>query len=168
MGKLTDSFKDTSQQLGKLKQGIQQMQALGEALADNTQDVAAAALRTGYAYAKVEAAQAEVASAQTSKLWTLPMLKAEFATAAKAYGHLKAEFGVSLRSRSWQNILDAWNEALEQKPSAQLCAPERSPQHLSPEPSALEQRLLALERLVAQQSVKIAQLEAQTQARCHR
>jgi hypothetical protein len=198
MGKLTDSLKATSNQLDRLKSGIQQMQGLGEALADNTEVVAEAALRAGYAYAKVEAARTDVAQAQLSlqsdtqftdaqfthvqaeasapapcppSPWTLKMLKAEFGKAAEAYAHLKREFGVSLRSRSWQNILDALNKASND--AAQPKTPVQLPAQgsslgllpgLSLEPSALAARILALEQLVDQQSARIAQLEDQVGA----
>lgn len=139
MGKLTDSLKSATQQLGGLKQGIAQMQDLGQELADNAGAIAEVALRAGYAYAKAEALSQEpvvqepvvqepldqtpagqdlsgepaivLAEVIDSCSWTLTELKTCFGTTQAAYAYLKTETGLKLRSRSWQALLESFQGA---------------------------------------------------------
>lgn len=169
MGKLTDSLKDTSKQLDRVKDGVRQMQALGEGMADNAQAVAEAGLRTGYAYAQVETARADVARAEAglaeaaveAEPWTMKSLKAEFGSAAKAYTHLKSEFGVTLRSRSWANILAAFNGEKSALPSQQPASKKLPLSASSKHGHSLEKRVVELERLAQQQAARITTLEEQ-------
>lgn len=174
MGKLTDSLKETSKQLDRVKDGVRQMQALGEGIAENAEAVAEAGLRTGYAYAQVEAARAEVERAEAGlsevalEPWTLETLKAEFGSAARAYAHLKTEFGVTLRSRSWANILATFNGEKSALPSQQPASARLSLSTSSKSDHSLEKRVVELERLTLQQADRIAVLEAKLESLLNR
>jgi ribosomal protein S15P/S13E len=160
MGKLTDSLKAVTQQLGEIQHGIDRMQELGQELADNTLTVTDAALRTGYAYAKAEA---EIANAQSGEImsqlalpsaptaldadqlggatrWTEKLLKARFGTCKAAYQYLRDTHGIRLKKQSWKNIVDAFNGAVDDRPP--------------------EQRIAQLEQTLARQGQQIAMLAA--------
>ena len=170
MGKLTDSLKNTSQRLNALQQGIRQMQSIGEELADNTLVVAEAALRAGYAYAQAEAETVAEgdrprpaiapSSPSESSDWSVEALKARFGTCAKAYRYLRDRHGVTLKSRSWQAIATAFQQA---EASAQA-APTTMPAGDRPSGAqTLEARVSQLEQTVAAQALQIAELQAQLQ-----
>ena len=156
MGKLTDSLKASTRKLQDIKQGIHQMQQLGQELGDNTFKVAEAALKAGYAYAQAEAELAagemvvEVKCLPESPFWTVANLKERFKTCNAAYQHLKLEYGVTLKSRSWQAIADAFNQVQTQTQNKN-------------DRSSLEQRVIQLETLVQSQQQQIASLERQLQ-----
>jgi hypothetical protein len=59
MGRLTDSLKSASADLDAIETGIEKMGELGQELAENTINVADAALKTGYQYAKSEVQERE-------------------------------------------------------------------------------------------------------------
>lgn len=159
MGKLTDSLKATTARLGAIKHGINQMQELGRELADNTLVVADAALRTGYAYAKAEAAIAQSVVVESlpmqalpsttevpdspqlgqAKQWTEKTLKERFGDHHAAYRYLRDTYGIQMRHRSWKNIVKAFNN--------------------NSEDCTLTQRVVQLEQTVAQQGQYIAVLE---------
>lgn len=167
MGKLTDSLKNTSQRLNALQQGIRQMQSIGEELADNTLVVAEAALRAGYAYAQAEAetlAEGDrplpaiaPSSSPAPSDWSVEALKARFGTCAKAYHHLRDRHGITLKSRSWQAIATAFQQAE---------AAQTAPSPAGDRPSSaqtLEERVSQLEQTVTAQALQIAELQAQIQ-----
>jgi hypothetical protein len=159
MGKLTDSLKATTKQLGEIKQGIQQMQALGHELADNTLNVADAALRTGYAYAKAEAEVAQPALIALPALpgaptipdadqlnggvWTEAKLKQRFGKLQAARQYLHEQYNVTSQPRSWKAAIALFND-LESTPDC-----------------SIEQRLTQLEQAVSQQQQQLAILMAQ-------
>jgi uncharacterized coiled-coil protein SlyX len=127
MGKLIDSLKGVTHQLEDIQHGIEQMQALGQELADNTLIVAETALRTGYAYAQaeVESSRVQVATNSHNSLpaarvldadqlgnataWTIDSLKARFKHLNAAYQHLRSLYGIKLQIRSWKTVTDAFN-----------------------------------------------------------
>ncbi len=171
MGKLTDSLKNTSQRLNALQQGIRQMQSIGEELADHTLVVAEAALRAGYAYAQAEAetlaegdrplpAIAPSSPPEPSD-WSVEALKARFGTCAKAYRHLRDRHGVTLKTRSWQAIATAFQEA---EASAHAESPAGESGDRPSDAQALEDRVSQLEHLVTAQALQISELQAQVQA----
>ncbi|MGB3239241.1 MAG: hypothetical protein WBB29_13160 [Geitlerinemataceae cyanobacterium] len=95
MGKLTDSLREAAKELDNIESGIDRIANIGQELAENTVNVADAALRAGYSYAKVEAQeQEEIASLTVSK-------------ALPDASEIQKEF-VSLRSS--QNSLKSWND----------------------------------------------------------
>lgn len=172
MGKLTDSLKNTSQRLNALQQGIRQMQSIGEELADNTLVVAEAALRAGYAYAQAEAETVAEgdrplpaiapSSSSASSDWSVEALKARFGTCAKAYRYLRDRHGVTLKTRSWQAIAAALQEA---EASAQAAPSVTTPAGDRPSGAqTLEDRVSQLEQRVTAQALQIAELQAQIQA----
>lgn len=120
MGKLTDSLKAATQQLSEIKHGINQMQELGQELADNTITVAEAGLRTGYAYAKAEETltQSQLVSPASKILdaeqlgsassWTEKALKERFGSCDKARQYLQNDYNICV-NRSWKKVVDAFN-----------------------------------------------------------
>lgn len=158
MGKLTDSLKATTKKLDDIKHGIQEMQELGRELADNTLNVADAAMRVGYAYAKAEVEQTESHASQSpvalpsapsvlepdhlidSPYWTQELLKARFSTCRAAQQHLREIYRIRLKSCSWQKVVEAFNGSC-------------------PQPSSPEQRIAQLEETVLQQAHHITVLQ---------
>lgn len=168
MGKLTDSLKASTRKLQDIKQGIHQMQQLGQELGDNTFKVAEAALKAGYAYAQAEA---ELATGETvvegkylpeSPFWTVANLKERFKTCNAAYQHLKIEYGVTLKNRSWQAIADAFNQIPKDAFNQNQTQTQTHIQNKNDRPS-LEQRVVQLETLMQSQQQQIASLEGQLQ-----
>lgn len=153
MGKLTKSLKEATKKLDQVQYGINQMQELGQEITENTFRVAETALRTGYLYAKAEAEETETQPllpggspvAEKNQLkdethWTEASLKAKFGSYDAAYRYLRDVRGIKLRSRSWKNIVDAFNEGVEEL--------------------SLTQRVVQLEQTLTQQTQYIATLEA--------
>jgi hypothetical protein len=95
MGKLTDSLRKATKELDNIESGIDRIANLGQELAENTVNVAEAALHAGYSYAKAEAREQEVTASQPA-LNALP-------EAAEIQKEL-----VSLRSS--QSSLKSWND----------------------------------------------------------
>lgn len=163
MGKLTNSLKATTKQLNEIKRGIHKMQELGQELSDNTLTVAAAGLRTGYAYAQaeVEAANTQVNTTpsnpqqalssapiplDTNQLnnsahWTIESLKSRFGSYQAAYQYLKDVHGISVKQRGWQYVLAAFNSGVNDRNRL------------------VEQRVAQLEEIVALQKQEITVLE---------
>lgn len=154
MGKLTDSLKETTQKLSDLKHGIYEMQQLGRDLADNTLEVADAALRTGYAYAKAESGKTgektkrlidlspkvlDADELHEAPYWTQKLLKTKFGSFNAAYEYLRDVHNIRVKHRSWNKLVDIFNGNLD----------ARSP----------EQRLASLEHLFSQQEQRINGLE---------
>ncbi|MFB2978681.1 hypothetical protein [Microseira sp. BLCC-F43] len=152
MGKLTKSLKEATKKLDQVQYGINQMQELGQEITENTFRVAETALRTGYLYAKAEAEETptqqllpgESHPSEKNQLkgethWTEASLKAKFGSYDAAYRYLRDVRGIKLRSRSWKNLVDAFNEGVEQL--------------------SLAQRVVQLEQTVNQQTQYIATLE---------
>ncbi|MDC0834579.1 hypothetical protein POG22_16440 [Geitlerinema sp. CS-897] len=171
MGKLTDSLKSTTQKLETIKNGIQNMKEIGDDLSDNTLRVAETALRAGYAYAKAEGGEVVESRVETDRdrasrpeaqfpqsesdrtlasptVWTPETLKAKFGKLNEAYRYLKSTSGITLKTRSWATVVDAFNRLDESA---------REEKSLF---SSLEDRLLNLEKIVAERSQYIKQLES--------
>ncbi|PZV19348.1 MAG: hypothetical protein DCF22_00265 [Leptolyngbya sp.] len=154
MGKLTDSLKGATQKMSDLKHGIHEMQQLGRDLADNTLEVADAALRTGYAYAKAESGKTgekterlldlnpkmlDADQLNQTTCWTQKLLEARFGSFNAAYQYLRDVHNIRVKQRSWKKLVDIFNGNLD----------ARSP----------EQRLASLEQLFSKQEQRINELE---------
>lgn len=163
MGKLTDSLKETTQKLGDIKQGIHEMQQLGRDLADNTLEVADAALRTGYAYAKAESSKTgkktehllnlnpkmlDADQLNQTTYWTQKLLEARFGSFNATYEYLRDVHNIRVKHRSWKKLVDIFNGNLD----------ARSP----------EQRLASLEQITLQQEQRINELETKLIELTHR
>jgi regulator of replication initiation timing len=165
MGKLTESLKTTANQLNQVKQGISQMRELGQELSNNTVQIAEAALRTGYAYAKAEA-ENEIAQSGSSyslksispattnilalnelhsygeTYWTKELLRTHFGSCDRAYRYLR-DHGVKLSRKSWETVVNAFNGTNKSSDN---------------EPSII-QRIDRLEQAILQQNQRISMIE---------
>jgi len=163
MGKLTDSLKETTQKLSDLKHGIYEMQQLGRDLADNTLEVADAALRTGYAYAKAESGKTgektehlldlnpkmlDADQLNQTTCWTQKLLEARFGSFNATYQYLRNVHNIRVKDRSWKKLVEIFNGNLD----------ARSP----------EQRLASLEQITLQQEQRINELETKLTELIHR
>ncbi len=96
MGKLTDSLKNTSNDLDAIETSIRKIAKLGDELAENTFEVADSALRAGYQYAQLESQDVEelVSSKKTENLLKASEIEKE----------LKATQTSQSRLRTWNDI----------------------------------------------------------------
>ncbi len=170
MGKLTESLQETTQQLKNIKKGINQMQLLGDELTENSFMIAETALKVGYNYAQSEIdytttnlvkSQAQLPSSNVldrqllkeANNWTEKSLKARFKNCNAAYKHLKDAHGIKLSSRSWKQVVTAFNNGANKKTETGI---EPEEQDLEQRVKFLEKRIITLEnQLKEQQQVKI-------------
>ncbi|MGD1700015.1 hypothetical protein [Dapis sp. BLCC M229] len=175
MGKLTESLQETTQQLKNIKKGINQMQLLGDELTENSFMIAETALKVGYNYAQSEIdatttnlveSQAQLPSSNVldrellkeANNWTEKSLKARFKNCNSAYKYLKDTHGIKLSSRSWKQVVTAFNNGTNKKTETGI---EPEEQDLKQQVKFLEKRIITLENQVKEQSQLIQQLISQ-------
>lgn len=173
MGKLTESLQETTLQLKNIRNGINKMQLLGDELTQNSFVIAETAIKFGYNYA-----QSEIDSTTTNLVesqvqlppsnildrellegansWTKTSLKTRFKTCNAAYKHLEDVHGIKLSSRSWEQVVTAFNSGANNQTET-----EYEQQNLKQQVKFLEQRLMTLENQVKQQGLLIQQLISQ-------
>jgi hypothetical protein len=189
MGKLTKSLKAATQKLSDLKEGIAEMQQLSQELADNTLEVADAALRTGYAYGKAEAASMETQSSPEQKQGTKALTSDRPTDSAMLDNGAILDADQLKGATQWTEralkarfkTLEPANHYLKETYGLEIAKKRKTwqdivdlfngkqpivPAPTSPAPAkppSLEKRVLDLETLVQQQSHQIATLQAQLQ-----
>jgi hypothetical protein len=175
MGKLTESLQKTTQQLKDIKNGINKMQLLGNELTENSFVIAETAMKVGYNYAQIEMDSTSPSLVESqvqlppsnildrellegANSWTKTSLKARFKTCNAAYKYLKDVHGIKLSSRSWEQVVTAFNSGANTKTQT-----EDKQQDLKQQVKFLEQRLMTLENQVKQQGLLIQKLISQLQ-----
>ncbi len=165
MGKLTESLQETTQQLKNIKKGINQMQLLGDELTENSFMIAETALKVGYNYAQTEIdstttnlveSQAQLPPSnildrellKEANSWTEKSLKTRFKNCNAAYKHLKDVHNIKLSSRSWKQVVTAFNNGVNNKTETGI---EPEQKDLKKQVNFLEKRIITLENQVKEQ-----------------